>query len=205
MFLRSHAAAAAVIGAALCAAADPAGGQDVDAGRQGLTSSFGVAASTAGVSCVPDCSASRTSGPSFLIRGGAHLASQFAIVAEANLFRQDITTPTGPGSWALSWYTLGMLLYPRPEEDVFLSIGVGMAVARMHVTFPDVGALKMNASNLGSTVGIGRDFRFRDSMAVTAYAQYLFSGRTQALIGRSNSGAKVSTDVLTAGLALTLF
>lgn len=205
MYLSTRAAWAAAMFIALGAAADTAGGQDFEAARQGLTSSFGVAASTAGVSCVPDCSASRTSGPSFLLRGGAHLTSRFSIVAEADLFRQGVSTPSGPGSWAMSWYMLGMLLYPRAEEDVFLSLGAGIAVSRMHVTFPDVGALKMNTSNIGSAVGIGRDFRFRDSMAITAYAQYLFSGRTTALIGRSNSGAKVSTDVLTAGLALTLF
>lgn len=121
------------------------------------------------------------------------------------MYRQGVETPSGPGTWAMSWYMLGVLLYPRAEEDVFLSLGAGLAVGRMHVTFPDVGALKLNTSNLGAGVGIGRDFRFRDKTAITAYAQYLFSGRTQALIGRSNSGAKVSADIVAAGLALTLF
>ncbi len=186
-------------------AARPALGQDFEAERGGLTSSLGVSLSSAGVSCVPDCSASRRSGPTFLIRGGAHLSSRFSMVIEGDMYRQGVETPSGPGTWAMSWYMLGILLYPRAEEDVFLSAGAGLAVTRMHVTFPDVGALKLNTSNLGAAVGIGRDFRFRDNMAITAYAQYLFSGRTQALIGRANSGAKLSTDIVAAGLALTLF
>jgi hypothetical protein len=190
---------------ALVVAPRPALGQDLEAERGGLTSSFGVALSSAGVSCVPDCSASRRTGPTFLVRGGAHLTPRFSIVLEGDMYRQGVETPTGPGTWAMSWYMLSMLLYPRAEQDVFLSLGAGLAVGRMHVTFPDVGALKLNTSNLGGAVGIGRDFRFRDKTAITAYAQYLFSGRTQALIGRSNSGAKVSTDILAAGLALTLF
>ena len=205
MPVRNRAAWSAVVSLALGVAAGAAGAQDFEAARAGMTASFGVAASTAGVSCVPDCSASRTSGPTFLVRGGAHISSRFSIVAEADLFRKNVETPNGPGTWAMSWYMLGMLVYPRAEEDVFLSLGAGLAVSRMHVTFPDVGAIKLNTSNLGSAVGIGRDFRFRDSMAITAYAQYLFTGRTQALVGRSNSGAKVSTDILTTGLALTLF
>jgi hypothetical protein len=105
----------------------------------------------------------------------------------------------------MSWYMIGGIWYPRSEESFFVNFGIGLAVGRNDVEFPTVGYQPLNSSDLGGTIGIGKDFSFRDNFAVTAFAQYLMSGRSQALIGRANSGAKVGMDLIHAGLALSIF
>jgi hypothetical protein len=170
-----------------------------------MMATVGVALGTAGVSCIPKCSSDRQSGPVLLIRGGARLAPQLAVVLESDMYRRDFPNPNGTGRWSMSWYMIGGVWYPNSEEDFFVNVGVGLAVGRNDVEFPVVGPQPLNSSDLGLSIGIGRDFRFRENMAITAFAAYLNSGRSQALIGRANSGAKLGMDLIHAGLALSVF
>jgi hypothetical protein len=173
--------------------------------RRGMMATVGVGVGTAGVSCIPKCSADRQSGPVLLVRAGGRLASQISLVLEGDVYRREFATPEGPARWSMSWYMIGGIWYPREEESFFVNFGIGLAVGRNDIEFPTVGYQPLNSSDLGGTIGIGRDFSFRDHFAVTAFAQYLMSGRSQALIGRANSGAKVGMDLIHAGLALSIF
>lgn len=63
----------------------------------------------------------------------------------------------------------------------------------------------MNTSSPGLIFGVGRDFLFGNGFAVTAYADYLTATRSEALIANAESGARLSADMITAGLAFTIF
>jgi hypothetical protein len=181
--------------------------QDLEAERTGMSGTVGLSVGSAGMSCAPECSGNRLTGPLFLARGGAHLTPQLSIFIEGDLFRKPVAAPAGDGEWRMSWYMLGLLWYPRAEEDFFVSVGVGLVLVRSHVTFPSVtaGPLALNTSDVGGSVGVGRDIRISDRIAITAYGALNLAPRSAALIGRSNSGARISADVVHAGLAVTLF
>jgi len=196
----------AVSAAAMCAtAAAPLHAQDFSAERRGLAASFGVGATTAGVSCVPKCEADRRSGASFMFRGAANITPQITVAAEVNVFQRKVPISTGDGRWEFTWVTFGALWYPKAEEDIFLHAALGVAVMHVHATFPVVGPQNMNTSSLGLIVGVGRDFRIGNGYAITAYADYLSAARSTAFIANADSGARLSGDLVTAGLAITIF
>lgn len=172
-----------------------------------MTGSIGVSVASAALSCSPQCSGNRLSGPLFLLRGGAQLSPQLTLVLEADQYRQTLRTEKGDGEWRMSWYMLGAVWYPNAEEDFFVNVGIGVSMLRNHVSFPSVtaGPLGLNSSDLGASVGIGRDFRLSDRAGVTAYLGMLFSPKSQALVGRANSGARMAADIVHAGLAATFF
>jgi hypothetical protein len=191
---------------AIAALAVPLAAQEeefVQPNRLSLT--LGASLGSAGISCVPRCSADRLSGPTFLARGTGQLSSQFAISIEASTFTKAVSTPNGPGRWTISWYLLGAVWHPNEEEDFFLNAGVGLAAGKAHITFAETGAWAMNFTNVGATVGVGRDFPIRQDLSATLFAEYRFVLRSQALIGRANSGARVAADVVSAGIGFTLF
>lgn len=179
--------------------------QDYAAERSGLTASIGAGPGSSGISCSPRCQGDRLTGPVVQLRGAAHVAAQFTIALEGNFFRRSFPIASGTGRSDLRWVTLGALWYPRVEEDIYVKLGIGIGTIRSHVTFPEVGALQMSANDLGTLVGIGRDFRVTESLAVTLYADFLSVPRSTAFISRSDSGARIGADVLSIGLALTLY
>lgn len=190
----------------ILAAAPLAAQDDVEfTDRKPLKATIGVSVGTAGVQCVPKCSADRQSGAALMARVGGQVAQGLTIVLEADVYRREFPNEYGKGRWAMSWYMIGGLWYPNVDEDFFISLGLGLAVAHNDVEFPEVGPLPLVTTDLGGGIGFGKDFKFRNHLAVTAFAQYLLSGRSQATIGRANSGAKISTDLIHAGLALTVF
>lgn len=140
-----------------------------------------------------------------MLRGAANITPQVTVAFEVNGFQRKIPISTGEGRWEFIWVTFGALWYPKAEEDVFLHAGFGLATTHVHATFPVVGPLNMNTSSPGLIVGVGRDFRFGNGYAVTAYADYLSASRSAGLIADADSGAKLSADLVTAGLALTIF
>ena len=94
--------------------------------------------------------------------------------------------------------------YPNPDEDFFLKIALGVASLHVDVPFPRVGAIELTSSDFGATVGIGRDFRITERFAITAFGDILFTPRSSAVANGSNSGAKISADMVHAGLAITI-
>ena len=203
--LRRAVTATTAFAALYAAAGKSLGAQDFAAERRGLAASIGVGASNAGVLCVPKCQADRRSGVSFMLRGLANLTPQVAVAVEVNGFQRNIPIPTGEGRWEFTWVTFGGLWYPKAEEDVYLHAALGVATAHAHVTFPVVGPYSMTTSSVGLIVGVGRDFRFRDGYAITAYADYLSASRSTGFIANADSGARLSSDMVTAGLAITIF
>jgi hypothetical protein len=159
---------------------------------------------SAGVSCVPKCAGDRQTGPAFLVRGAGQLSDQFAITLEGTTFRQTVTSGDQKGHWTLNWYLLGAMWFPRADEEFYINGAIGLSTAVADISFP-TGLLPMNFSNLGATFGLGRDIRVRPEWAVTMYLQYHTNSRSQALIGRANSGARVSTDFVSAGMGITIF
>ncbi|MDA1081291.1 MAG: hypothetical protein O2973_06375 [Gemmatimonadetes bacterium] len=198
----AHASVAAAIAAGL---ATSAGAQGVYNERAGMTASIGVGAGTAGLSCVPKCKGDRLSGPVLLIRGAANVAPQLTIALEANLFNASFPIANGTGGWALSWVTLNAQWYPKAEENFFIKAGAGLGLVRAHATFPEVGALDMHANSVGLVVGIGRDFRLTSKMGVSIYADYMSTTRSVGLIAEADSGARLSADVISIGLAAFIF
>lgn len=185
--------------------------QDFSAERRGLAASVGMGVSNAGLACKPRCQADRRTGPVFMARGTANVAAQFAVAGEVNAFRQSVPTLGGSGRWAFTWVTLTALWYPRSEQDVYFKLGAGVASVRADVSFAadatspprDVGNMKSN--HLGLVVGIGRDFRLTDHIAITAYADFLTMTRATAYIASTDSGARFTADLVNLGLALTIF
>ncbi len=172
--------------------------------RHGFTGSVGVGLSSAGISCAPQCTADRLSAPLLTARIGGNVSPQFSLSLEASLFHADVKTVSPAGSWNLSWFTLSGIWYPNSETDFFLKFGVGVAAVKADVTFPHSGVLTLTSSDFGARVGIGKDYYLTDNLAVTAFADFLFTPRSQALSAGSDSGAKMSADVLHVGLALTI-
>lgn len=188
------------------ASATPLRAQDQIPERSGLNVSVGGSLASAGVSCDPKCSSDRRSGPVWIVRGGAYVAPQLNLLLEGDFFHQNVETSNGSqGRWALSWYMIGLQWYPNVDEDVFIHLGVGLGVAHTHVTFPTVGTLDLTASDLGGTIGAGRDFHLTNNSALTLFANYNFISKTNAALGRSDSGAKLSADIVHAGLLITFF
>jgi hypothetical protein len=197
-------AARRAIIALICCAGPLAAQDEFEMPKKELFVSVGGSLGSAGISCIPKCGADRLSGPSFFVRGAGQLSSQFFITLEATSWSQGFATPDGKGRWTLNWYMIGSVWHPNEEEDFFINAALGFGVGRANVTFP-TGTYPLNFSDVGGTVGAGRDFRFSDHYGVTAFVQYHVIGRSQGLIGRANSGAKVAADVVSAGLAFTLF
>jgi hypothetical protein len=195
------------VAALVLIAAAPLRAQDDVGFQQGrLMFSIGGGAASAGVSCTPKCSADRVAGPALLVRGGSQISPQFNVTLEMDFFRRDFKSDNGDDArWTMSWYLLGMQWFPNVEETFFLTVGAGLGIARANVTFPQVGPLPLYASDVGLMLGIGKDFYFREDMAFTAYLSYLTTSRTSAQIGRADSGAKMSADLVKAGLAFTIF
>lgn len=179
--------------------------QDLSAERSGLVGSFGVAGGSAGVNCDPKCLGDRQTGPTFMIRGAASVAPQLTLGVEVNQFNQHVPAANNKGRWQLTWITLDALWYPRAEEDLYFKVAVGISTIHAHATFPTVGALNMNSSNLGVVFGVGRDFRLANSYAITLFGDYLTTALSTAFISSTDSGARIGADVLNVGLALTLF
>ncbi len=200
---------AAAVVVLTCFLAGTAAAQDLSAERRGLVGSIGVSAGNAGLACVPRCSGDRRSGPGILLRGAANLSPMLTVGLEVDLFQQSVPTTSsqgsGSGRWQFAWTTLVAQWYPKAEEDFFIKAGAGVGVARAHATFPTVGSLNMNSTSLGMVVGIGRDFRFANGFALTAYADYMAMSRGTAYIANADSGAQLSADVINLGLALTIF
>jgi hypothetical protein len=191
---------------ALTCLAGTLGAQDeFEIPQKQLSLVIGGSIGSAGIACTPKCSADRPTGLSYLVRGTGQLNTNISLTLETSSFSKDVDTPNGKGHWTLTWYMLGAVWHPSDEEDFFINAGLGLGVAQTHLTFPATGAWAMNYSQVGGVVGVGRDLRLTDNFALTAFAQYYIIGKSQALIGRANSGAKVKTDIISAGLALTIF
>jgi hypothetical protein len=198
-----HAVAGAILLAALATSA--AYGQDDQSGdRRGFAGSIGIGVSSAGISCSPQCSADRETGPAYLIRIGGHATPQLTIGLETTLFRGTTKQVTPSGSWSLSWLTLTALWYPSLDDDFFVKAGVGIASSKVTVPFPSIASIELEASDFGAVAGIGKDFRFTDKLAFTTFADILFTPRTAAQANGSNSGAKISADLIHLGLAVTI-
>ena len=189
---------------AVFVSAQPAFAQ-ADAGeRHGFAGAFGVGISSAGISCAPQCTVDRQSGPSYMLRVGGHATEQFVIGLEATVFRADVKTMSPPGKWSLSFLSLVGLWYPTSDDDFFIKVGAGVATTKVDVSFKNVTSIQLTATDVGGKVGIGKDFRFADRLALTAFAEAMFTPRSQALSGGSNSGAKMSADLIHVGLAVAI-
>jgi hypothetical protein len=190
---------------AACASA-PLRAQDLQPERSGLMAVVGAGIGSAGVSCDPRCSSDRRSGPIFVVRGGAYVSPSLTLDLETSLFRQNVENSDGSqGRWALSWYLVGLQWFPRAEDDFYVHVGVGLGAARANVSFPNIGTLDLNASDIGGVLGVGRELRLTNNVGATVFGEYLFMVKTGASLGRSDSGAKLSADILHAGIALLFF
>jgi hypothetical protein len=172
--------------------------------RKGFTGAFGVGLTSAGTSCVPECTTERQNGISMLARVGAHLAPEFTLGIEGTFFRTTVKDVSPAGRWSMTWVTVTTLWYPSSDDDFFLKLGLGVAVVRVDVPFPSVGSLSLNSSDFGASFGIGKDYRFTDRLALTAFANMMFTPRSQAVVNGSNSGAKLGSDLIQLGLAVTI-
>jgi hypothetical protein len=205
MLMRNSLAGIALLSGVLAVAtASAAQAQDDNGDRRGFSGSVGFGVSSAGISCKPQCATDRQSGPAWTFRAGAHVASQLVIGLDATLFRADIKSQTPVGKWTMTWLTLSGIWYPNSDEDFFLKLGVGVAAIRVDVPFPKSGVIGLNSSDFGAVVGVGKDFRFTDMLAVTAFGNVLFTPSSAALSNGSSSGAKVSADMIHVGLAVTI-
>jgi hypothetical protein len=196
----------AVAGALLLATfvARTGAAQDDPYERRRFTGALGLGVSSAGVSCAPECSLERQSGPALMARVGGHISPQFTLGLETTLYRADVKGMKPAGRWALSWLGLSAAWYPNPDEDFFLKIALGVASLHVDVPFPGVGAIELTSSDFGATIGIGRDFHVTERFAITAFGDILFTPRSSAVANGSNSGAKISADMVHAGLAITI-
>ncbi|HVZ49457.1 MAG TPA: hypothetical protein VG916_11780 [Gemmatimonadaceae bacterium] len=190
---------------ALCVAASGARAQDYVPTRNGMTATFGVGISSAGLNCTPACASDRRSGPTFQVRGAAAVAPQLTLAIEGNSFQQNTPTASGSASWRLLWVTIGALWYPREDEDFFVKIGVGGTILHANPVFDSVGAINLNTRDVGLVLGVGRDYRLSDSYGLTLYADFLTAPRSIAYLHNSDSGARLGADVLNVGLGFSVF
>lgn len=187
-----------------------AGAQDDDPTRRSISASIGAGVTSAGISCVPDCGSERKSGPTYLVRVAGHISQQFALGIEATAYSASVQNASGPGNWTLSWIMLGAQWYPNPESDFFIKAGVGVSTSKADLSFPAFGTtslttnVRLNTSDYGAIFGLGRDFFVTERFALTPYAAYLFSPRSQATINQANSGARLSSDIIVLGLAVSI-
>lgn len=201
MRIRRSLCSAIVFAACLAAAA---AAQEDQGGRRGFTGSIGLGISSAGISCAPQCNGDRQSGPALMARVGAHISSQFTLGLEVTKFSADIETMTPTGQWSMSWYTLSSAWYPSVDDDFFFKFGLGIAATRADLQFPRTSSVRLTASDLGAVVGIGKDFRFTDMLALTTFLDVLFTTRSQATTNGSSSGAKISADMIHLGAAISI-
>lgn len=184
--------------------------QDDEVPRRSISASIGAGFTSAGISCVPDCGAGRKSGPTYLVRFAGHLSPQFALGLEAAAYNASLQNATGPTTWTLSWLMLAAQWYPNPESDFFIKAGVGVSTAKADLPFPAFGRtgqttnVTLNTSDYGAMVGFGRDFFVTERYALTPFAAYLFSPRSQGTINQANSGARLSSDIIVLGLAVSI-
>ena len=176
--------------------------QDVDdADRRGFSWSVGVGATTAGISCAPHCSAPRQSGPAISGWAGGHVSPQLALGIAGTSY-QSSSSSTAGNKWTLSWILLTSVWYPNADEDFFIKAGIGLAAVKAEVTFPTVGLLGLSTTDFGAQFGIGRDFRITDRLALSLFADYLVTPRSQAVIDGVNGGARASADLIQVGISL---
>jgi len=193
-----------VVTVATVVTASAALAQDDMGDRRGFSGSLGFGVGSAGISCTPQCATDRQSGPAWTVRAGAHVASQLVVGLDATMFRTDIKSQTPVGKWTMTWLTLSGLWYPNSDDDFFLRLGVGVAAIRADIPFPKSGVVDLNSSDFGAVIGVGKDFRLSDLLAVTAFGNVLFTPSSAATANGSSSGAKVSADMVHVGLALTI-
>jgi len=189
---------------ALLAVATGARAQDYEE-RRGAGATIGIGASSAGVNCTPQCGGDRYSGPTYLLRGTAAVTPQLTLAAEADEFQQNIQTQSGPGNWRMVWIMLEAIWYLREEEGIYVKAGFGSAQVRANATFPTVGAIDLNATNIGFVAGVGRDFRLTSNFGVTLYADYLSTPRTVSYLNGAQQNARMGADVLNIGLGFSVF
>ena len=201
MRMRNSLSGAIMIAACIARAAAAQGDQG---DRGGFTASIGTGISSAGISCAPQCNGDRQSGTALFLRVGGHISSQFTLGFEATHFRADIKTMTPVGKWSLTWYSVSSAWYPSVDDDFFLKLGLGIAATRADLAFAKTSGVALTASDFGAVVGIGKDFRFTDMLAFTTFANVLFSTRAQAAANGSNSGAKISADMIHLGAAISI-
>lgn len=197
-----HSFSGAIMIAACIASA--AAAQEEQGDRRRFVGSLGIGVSSAGISCAPQCNGDRQSGTAVLARIGGHISSQFTLGVEITHFSANIKTMTPAGQWSMTWYTLSSVWYPSADDDFFLKLGLGIAATRADLAFPKSSGVALTASDFGAVVGIGKDFRFTDMLAVTTFANVLFTTRSQATTNGSNSGAKISADMIHLGAAISI-
>lgn len=105
----------------------------------------------------------------------------------------------------MTWLMISAQWYPQEDGDVFAKVGFGSALVRANVTFPSVGALDLSTTNVGFTVGIGRDIRLTEHLGVTLTADYLTTPRSVAFLNGAEQNARVGADVLKIGLGVSVF
>ncbi|MBM4194242.1 MAG: hypothetical protein FJ202_07690 [Gemmatimonadetes bacterium] len=194
----------ALVAVVLIAGAGTAHAQDEEFGRRGVSVSIGAAASSVGTSCIPTCAVDRQNGVSWTFRVAGHVASPFALGLETTVYSAGVTTAKGAGDWRMGWATLTGVWYPNSEADFFVKVGAGLTIATVDVPFTIAGNVRLKTSDIGYVAGIGRDFYLTDRIAITAYADFLATSRSRATFGGADSGARISTDILHAGLAISI-
>lgn len=196
--------AAVLLAVALCAAA-PASAQD-DGDRRGFAGSLGVGYTTIGASCVPECAVDRQQGLSFLLHIAGHISPQFTLGVETNVFQDASVQYLTPakGTWTSAFLLLSAQWYPSVDSDFFIKIGGGIATAKLDLPFKGTGIQSLTTSDFGGAIGIGHDWQFTDRLAFTTFADALFTPRSRALISNADSGARVTVDLIRAGLAITI-
>jgi hypothetical protein len=169
-----------------------------EAVRQGFNFSVGVGSASVGAtcaSCQTDFFENRVGGFSGVLRIGGSLTSRLVLAAEGTGW---VNNADGIDR-RIAGLSAVLLGYPSDTSGFFVKAGLGglRAIAENQL-------VTVQSDSWLSQLGIGMDFKVKDGLSVTAYANYLRTFGTGTWVNGVLSPEPVDPNAIQLGMAVTV-
>ncbi|HEU4699380.1 MAG TPA: hypothetical protein VFS40_09375 [Gemmatimonadales bacterium] len=173
--------------------------------RQGFFLSAGLGAGSAGLttsSAGVSTSSDREFGPVASIRLGLAVSPSLILSIESTAWTKSYEdTDLGNGRATLGVAGINAAFYPTPKAPVFVKLGVGGGLTQFK---PDASGTKVESFGLGGTVGVGYDVRV-GGIFLTPFVDYVKAFNATAKVDGSKTDAKLGSNTIQGGVAITLY
>ena len=171
-------------------------------GQLNVSASAGAGLGSVAFDC-ETCDGERDTGVALLGRLGVGLFRGVQLSGEVTHWRGDYEDTRGTGD-ARNTIAAATLQWHPAARGLFVKAGVGVAFVDYEASFGTLGDVAVETSGPSFLAGIGWDMPIGGSWAITPFATLHFSSKRDVTVNGVETGDQVGSDMLHAGVAITL-